>query len=164
MIYLSFGLLALGLVLILIEVFIPSMGMIGSLAAISIVTGGVFAYTNDPGGLFVGYLITSVVLIPLSIYAALKILPRTRFGRAVMLGGTTFSGEEAQASEEGLEELLGLAGETLTALRPAGIARFGDRRVDVVTQGELVDDGVAVKVIKVEGNRVVVAALTDSKD
>ncbi len=158
MIYLTFGLLALGLLLILVEVFIPSMGILGTMAALAIVTGGILAYREDPGGLFVGYLITGLVLIPLMVFGGLKIMPKTRLGKSMMLSGPSFDTDDAKAAEAGLEELVGLTGETLTALRPAGIAHFGDRRVDVVTQGELLDKNSKVRVIKVEGNRVVVQA------
>jgi membrane-bound serine protease (ClpP class) len=156
LIYYTFGLLALGLILILIEVFIPSMGLIGALAAIAIVTGGFLAYSEDPSGLFVGYVITSGALIPLMIFTAFKVLPKTPFGKALMLSGPSFNTDEAQASEAGLADLLGMTGEALTYLRPAGIALFGDRRVDVVTQGELLEKGKTVTVLMVEGNRVVV--------
>ena len=161
MIYLTFGLLALGLLLILVEVFIPSMGILGTLAAGSIVTGGVLAFQHDPNGLFVGYLITSVVLIPLMIFTGLRILPKTPIGKALMISGPSFSSEEAQASEAGLDELVSREGAAVTHLRPAGIAMFDDRRVDVVTQGELVDKGSRVRVIKVEGNRVVVEEIEE---
>jgi len=156
LLYYTFGLLALGLILILVEIFIPSMGLIGSAAAISIVIGGVMAFNQDPGGLFIGYIITAVVLIPLAIFTAFKVLPKTALGKAMMLTGTSFDGSDAMAAEDGLDELVGRIGETMTDLRPAGIVLFGDRRVDVVTQGEMLDKGVEVKVIKVEGNRVVV--------
>jgi len=161
LIYWTFGLLALGLVLILVEVFIPSMGILGTLAAISIVSGGVLAYTSDPNGIFVGYVITSIVFIPLMIFTGLKILPKTPIGRSIMLTGFSFNSAEAQATESGLEELVGMSGETYTYLRPAGIALINDRRLDVVTQGEMVDKGRPVRVIKVEGNRIVVEAIAE---
>lgn len=161
MLYYTFGLLAFGLILILVEIFIPSMGLIGSAAAISIVIGGILAFNYDPGGVFIGYIVTAVVLIPLAIFTAFKILPKTSLGKAMMLTGTSFDGSDAMAAEKGLEELIGLAGETMTDLRPAGIVLFGDRRVDVVTQGEMIDKGIPVKVIKVEGNRVVVEVEED---
>jgi len=169
LLYYTFGLLALGLILILVEIFIPSMGLIGSAAAISIVIGGILAFNYDPGGVFIGYIITAVVLIPLSIFTAFKVLPKTALGKAMMLTGSSFNGSDAMAAEEGLEELLGFAGKTMTDLRPAGIVLFDDRRVDVVTQGEMLDKGITVKVIKVEGNRVVVeetdgAAVTEKSN
>ena len=40
--------------------------------------------------------------------------------------------------------------------RPAGFAEIGGQRVDVVTRGENIEAGAVVKVLEVEGNRVVV--------
>ena len=44
-------------------------------------------------------------------------------------------------------------------IRPAGIAVFDDRRVDVVGEGDFIEEGEALEVVAVEGNRVVVRAL-----
>lgn len=55
--------------------------------------------------------------------------------------------------------LVGKEGVSTSQLRPAGLATICERRVDVVTRGELLDSGTKVKVIAVEGNRVVVKAL-----
>jgi membrane-bound serine protease (ClpP class) len=41
-------------------------------------------------------------------------------------------------------------------LRPAGIAQFGERKVDVVTEGEYLPAGTWIKVIRVDGTRVIV--------
>lgn len=65
----------------------------------------------------------------------------------------------AQAGFVGTDDhsaLLGQTGTTSTLLRPAGYATIAGRRVDVVTLGELIEAGVTVEVMAVEGNRVVV--------
>jgi membrane-bound serine protease (ClpP class) len=54
-------------------------------------------------------------------------------------------------------ELVGHDGVALTDLRPAGIAQIGPERLDVVTEGEYVRQGSAVRVIRSEGYRHVVA-------
>jgi membrane-bound serine protease (ClpP class) len=54
-------------------------------------------------------------------------------------------------------ELVGHDGIALTDLRPAGIAQIGPERLDVVTEGEYVRQGSAVRVIRSEGYRHVVA-------
>jgi membrane-bound serine protease (ClpP class) len=41
-------------------------------------------------------------------------------------------------------------------LRPSGNAAIGDRRVDVVTEGTMIDKGTPIRVVAVEGSRVVV--------
>ena len=56
-------------------------------------------------------------------------------------------------------ELLQQAGTALTPLRPSGTASINGRRVDVVTEGPFVERGATVKVIAVEGMRVVVRAV-----
>jgi membrane-bound serine protease (ClpP class) len=59
-------------------------------------------------------------------------------------------------SDDRATGLLGQTGVTLSLLGFAGMARIGERRVDVVTEGEAIPPGVAVKVVEVDGNRVVV--------
>ncbi len=51
----------------------------------------------------------------------------------------------------------GDTGVALTILRPAGIAEFGGRRTHVVSEGPVVEPGVAVRIVSVEGSHVVVA-------
>jgi membrane-bound serine protease (ClpP class) len=52
--------------------------------------------------------------------------------------------------------LLGREGVSLTVLRPAGKAQFGDDFVDVVSEGPFISQGRRIEVIEVTGNRVVV--------
>ncbi len=53
-------------------------------------------------------------------------------------------------------ELLGAIGTSSTTLRPAGVVKFGDKFVDVVSDGGFVPAGTRVQVILVEGTRIVV--------
>ncbi|HEX4588953.1 MAG TPA: NfeD family protein, partial [Gemmataceae bacterium] len=62
----------------------------------------------------------------------------------------------ASASYEAFAALLGAVGTSATALRPAGMAQFGDAYVDVVSEGSYIPAGARVQVIEIEGNRVVV--------
>jgi membrane-bound serine protease (ClpP class) len=56
-------------------------------------------------------------------------------------------------------ELLHQTGSALTPLRPSGTAMIAGKRVDVVTEGPFIDRGAPVKVVEVEGARVVVRAV-----
>ncbi|QDV63174.1 NfeD family protein [Crateriforma conspicua] len=58
------------------------------------------------------------------------------------------------------EDLLGQTGTTMTPLRPSGKARIGERVVAVVSDGQAVERGATVRVIKVLGNRIVVEEAT----
>lgn len=152
----AFLALGLGLVFILLEVFFPSFGILGTLAAVSIALGGWLAWRSD-SGIFGTYLVAAFVLAPVVGVFALKVFPRTPMGRALTLSGPTFDLAEARPGGRELETLVDQVGVTLTALRPAGKALVGERRVDVLTRGELLERGTRIKVVRVEGNRVFVA-------
>jgi membrane-bound serine protease (ClpP class) len=70
----------------------------------------------------------------------------------------TMSKDEAQftATQDGLKDLLGVAGLAQTDLRPGGFALLNGHRVDVITQGRMIGKGERVTVVSVESNRVVV--------
>jgi len=55
-----------------------------------------------------------------------------------------------------LSELNNQTGSAYTDLRPSGKATIGDQRIDVVTEGTMIDKDTPVRVVAVEGNRVVV--------
>ena len=52
--------------------------------------------------------------------------------------------------------LLGQVGTTTSMLRPSGLAHFGEKYIDVVTEGDFIPPGTPVQVIEVEGTRIVV--------
>jgi membrane-bound serine protease (ClpP class) len=67
-----------------------------------------------------------------------------------------FSFEDGAGIDRRDRTLLGAEGPVEAPLRPAGIARLAGRRVDVVTRGEAIAVGERVRVIELQGNRVVV--------
>jgi membrane-bound ClpP family serine protease len=161
----------LGIILILMEVFvIPGFGATGVLGILFMLAGlGLVTFEKIPQtgaewgefGLKVfQYLIGLMVSSALSLLLA-KFLPRIPYANRMVLTPPTESPEAdhpasfvpgaAQASE-----LLGAIGTAVTVLRPAGSVRFGDQYVDVVTDGMYVQSGARVRVIEVEGNRIVV--------
>ena len=59
---------------------------------------------------------------------------------------------------EAIQKVLA-SGETGIAesfLRPAGIAKFGDKRIDVLSEGDFIEQGEKIVIVRVSGNRVVV--------
>lgn len=78
-------------------------------------------------------------------------LPSTRFGRALVLDSAI------EVSAQPPKDWSGASGVTLTALRPAGVAELDGQRVDVVSEGGFVEPGVCIRVVRVDGPRVVVA-------
>ena len=147
-------LLGAGLLVIGVEILFPSAGLLGVLAGSCLIAGGWFAFREHGPSILVGYAIAVVALAPIAVTLAFRLLPRTPMGRKMILQGPTFAAREA--TEEGLAALIGKTGVAATPLRPSGIATFDERRVDVVTRGQHLQAGAGVRVLKVEGNRVIV--------
>ena len=84
------------------------------------------------------------------------------FNKLVLKDATT--SEEGYVSNENRIELIGKVGQTLTALRPAGVVLVDDERLDVVSEGTFIDAYKQVKIVKVEGSRIVVREINEKTE
>jgi membrane-bound serine protease (ClpP class) len=146
-----FMLLAAGLLLFGAEVFVPG-GILGFIGAVALVAACVAGFYAFPG---YGVLVTLgiVALAGLVLALWIKYFPRSPLGRKMTVERNL---SDAKATEDGLDALVGKTGEALSDLRPGGFVRIDGRRVDVVTQGGMIEPGARVVVVEVQGNRVVV--------
>ena len=76
------------------------------------------------------------------------------FKRLILTDST--STESGYVSNVNRLELIGRVGITVTPLRPSGTVKVDDERLDVVAEGGFIEKDIDVKVIKVEGSRIVV--------
>lgn len=156
-------LLFLGLGLVAIEAFVvPGFGFFGIGGALSIMASVYLSLvgslsTQSDFGVAASILSTALIIIIVAAWAIVRSLPRSgRFTKSgLMLGGST-SKETGYISAAIREELIGVTGVAITDLRPAGAAKFGDERIDVVSDSEFISAGTAVKVVRSEGYRAVV--------
>ena len=81
------------------------------------------------------------------------------FNRLVLNDSMTT--EEGYVSNKNRIELIGKQGQSLTPLRPSGTIVIDQERLDVVTEGNYVDAGKTVEVVKVEGSRIVVREIIE---
>lgn len=146
-------LIALGILFVFAEIFFVSFGILAVLAAGSFIGACVAAFQiSSATGVY--FLVAVAVLTPASMLLAFHLFPRSPLGRHFVARGLSFRADKSYDERD-----LGLVGQGGVAegpLRPAGIARIGGRRVDVVTRGELIDHGESVEVLEISGNRVVV--------
>ena len=101
--------------------------------------------------------IGSVVLM----LVAMRYLPQTRAGGWMILQKTVPTGasiplETAPGESAGRTTYVGLVGEAGTVLRPAGKGRFGGLWLDIISDGEYIEKGTPIEVVKHEGSRIVV--------
>ncbi|UCD58848.1 MAG: hypothetical protein JSV16_07000 [Candidatus Hydrogenedentota bacterium] len=140
-------------IFICIELFLPG-GVFGILGIIAFIGSIVLAFRqyHEMGFWIVaGELVAASVLIIMGI----KYFPHSYAGKLLILG-RSLDKKLGYSGTEPLERYVGQEGTSLTHLRPAGIAKIGARRLDVVSEGTFIDKGKSLKVVAVEGNRVVV--------
>ncbi|MDP2873013.1 MAG: NfeD family protein [Bacillota bacterium] len=150
------ALFVLGIVLLVVEAIIPGFGVFGVAGAGSIIGSIYLASRGSADAL--RSLAVAVVMSLLLVALALRVgVSRGWFARLALRQATTT--EEGFVAGPALSGLLGQTGVAATMLRPAGVARIESANVDVVTEGIYVPAGTRVKVVKVEGPRVVVAPI-----
>lgn len=152
------ALLVIGLVLIALEVFaLPGFGIAGIAGIVALVAALSTSLFGAGASLRMIALSLSRVLISTALAAVaflvlLRFLPRLPGGRKLVLASALTGDGRAAATTVPA----GTAGSALTPLRPAGIALIAGRRVDVVSEGEFIEPGQAIEVVRDEGLRVVV--------
>lgn len=152
----------LGLFLFAIELFvIPGFGLVGILGILALL--GALVMSTLGVGSHSGFVLWAVVRMGFSLVVAiilsvlfLKFLPKLPVGRKLVLS-TELDASEGYASTPPSDyQWLGRTGHAHSPLRPSGIADFQGHRLDVVSDGEYIDAGEPIRVIHVDGNRIVV--------
>ncbi|MBN1765844.1 MAG: hypothetical protein JW860_11340 [Sedimentisphaerales bacterium] len=155
-------LLIVGAFLIIMEFLIPSGGILGFMAAAAI-AGAVYLGFKSSEMLGFGLLLATFILLPIVIVVGLKILPNTPIGKEMSLKPSVEEENDRGkngVNDENFSELVGRTGTAVSALRPSGIAEIEGQRYSVVSEGGLVDKGVKIKVVGIEGNSIIVEEIT----
>ncbi len=144
-------LLVAGTFLILAETILP--GLVAGIAGVACLLAAiVFSYQDF--GPTTGHLVLLLVLFG-SVFGFmiwLKYFPESRIAALYISKGRT---GEIGTTRPALLDKTGIA---KSSLRPSGTAIIDGERVDVITEGSLIEAGTPVRVVGVEGLRVVVRA------
>ncbi len=153
-------LLLLGMVLVLMEVFVPSAGILGFLSVTSILAGIGLAFYN--GGLTIGFgfLFGTAIVLPIVLATAFRWFPETPIGRRLLPSLPT-SEDVLPDNEERrvLRGLVGKVGQAKSPMLPSGAIVVEGRVINAVSEGQPIEPGTDVRVIEVRGARVVVRPL-----
>ena len=142
-------LFALGLSLIVAEIFL--VGVVLGLMGLACMLVSIYFGFEKSAGIGWTLVAIAVVSVPVLALAWVKVINRVLAMKFTQTGYTS--------AQMQYKDLVGQEGVALTTLRPAGMARFGEKKVDVVSEGEVIDRDSRVRVVEVKGNRVVVRAV-----
>ena len=152
-----------GLALILLEVFvIPGFGIAGILGLILMLASVFYTFFQSTDNvstamfwLSISIILTSVLAILATIFLP-KSAPFQHFALSTVM--STEQGYHSAGSQD-FESFLGKTGVALTPLRPAGTARIDNKRLDVITVGDFIAQNTPVKVLEVEGSKILVETI-----
>jgi membrane-bound serine protease (ClpP class) len=154
-----------GVILLAIELFVtPGFGVTGILGLAALL-GGLGLSLVGAGATWavmlgaVERVAVSLLLAIAASLALLRFLPHLPGGRRLVLETELTAREGFASAPETDRAWLGKRGTAASVLRPAGIADIEGERVDVVSDGEFINAGDPITVVRVDGNRIVVRRL-----
>lgn len=143
-------LISMGFILLLVEMFTPGFSIPGISGILLLVLGCYKAFAISPfWGIFIS---ASSLLLVIGFF---KLFNRSPLWKKIRLESKE---TKAQGFTSGLDlsALLDKSGVSAGPLRPSGIAFIDGRRIDVLAESVFIDKDKKVKVVKVEGNKVIV--------
>ena len=153
--------IVIGILLLLLEFFIiPGFGLFG-IGGFIITLGGLFMLLIPKNPLNNDYTIATWAFAIatvggiLSIFLIFRILAKTKFWEKLTLP-TSQKSSDGYNTSLGFENFVGKLGISTSDLRPSGWGEFESRKLFVVTDGEFVSKEEKIKILSVDGNRIVV--------
>ena len=152
---LVWGLILLGTAAFLgvVELFIPSAGIIGICALVVAVAGVICLWSYETTWGVTG-LLTVLVVAPAGTYFRFKVLPYTPMGKGLILSNPEPGDPEllkAEARDAERAGMVGQEGETITDLRPIGVVKIDGHRHDAVAESGYIPSGSTVRVVSADG-------------
>jgi membrane-bound serine protease (ClpP class) len=161
------ALFLVGLSLIGVELFIlPGFGVAGVSGLLCVFAGIYLALVkraiprfswdyqalNSAMSVFIFFVVAVIV----GVVIIWKVFPESRLKKMMVLA-TSLRPELGYTASPSLDALLGQDGESLTHLRPTGKVLISAEPYEAQSEGEFIEKGTPVKVVRVAGNKVFVA-------
>ena len=142
-----------GVIFIIIEILTPTIGLLAGIGVVAILYSLILAMGGDINAI---YMMAISLVIAIIIFAViLKKLPSSRLWKKLILTNTS-STEQGYASSMDYSKYLNKEGVVLSELRPSGSVEIDGVPVDVVSEGKFISKGEKVRVVKIEGVRIIV--------
>lgn len=149
----------LGMILIIVEVFLPGFGLPG-IGGIVLVGAGVVMVGMHFGSLTaVGTLLVIIAVLAVLVSWVLRQASRGGGKRSDLF---LQERDDLRTQQEDMKVLVGKSGTTTSVLRPAGIGDFDGVRLNVVTEGGFIEKDMPIEIVRVDGSRIVVKPVSGS--
>jgi membrane-bound serine protease (ClpP class) len=163
----AFIFIAIAVVIFFIEIFVPSGGLLALLGGLSIIASLIAFFIHD---INTGLIATGIYIVfgPVIAWIAFKIWASSSLAKRMILGEIDGGGEFAKQESEirrherldQLQNLVGCTGETITVLRPIGVVRINDQRLDAMAESGVIEANIAIEVVEIYDNQIKVREVT----
>jgi membrane-bound ClpP family serine protease len=139
-------LIGVGILLLVLELFIPSAGLLGVFAGIAFLTAVVIGFMHNT---YTGAssLLLIAFIVPLFLATFVHYWPHTPIGRRMLLRKSQPASHEVDDEEEFLRTLIGKRGRAKTKMLPSGAVQIDGQMYDAATEGIPLEPGQPVEVI-----------------
>ena len=148
-----------GIGLLVLEAFMPGFGLPGISGIVMEIVAIALTWVNHGPVAALGLTIIVLSLIAIAISMSLRSATKGRLSRSKIILKERENNEAGYRSAEDMQVFLGKEGETTTVCRPTGMAEFDGVKLNVVSDGEFLPAGTRVRIVQVEGSRIVVRVI-----
>lgn len=146
----------IGVGLLVLEAFMPGFGLPGITGVVLQVIAVALTWVWHGPVAALGMLLIILSVLAIAISVSLRSVANGKLSKSRIILRDTESNEAGYRSTQDTEIFLGREGETATVLRPTGMAEFDGVKLNVISEGEFIPAGVKVRIVRVEGGRILV--------
>lgn len=147
-------------VLAVVDVFVPSGGMLVVLSLLAALAAVLFGFRSSH---LAGMAMLTLVIasVPLFVFVAIKVWPHTPLGRRIILKPPAAEPVDATPEDNLHQELIGHVLLAEAAFLPSGQLRVGYRRLNALAESGYIEAGTHVRVLAVRERNLIVRATDD---
>lgn len=149
----------IGIGLLILEAFMPGFGAPGITGVVLEVITLVMTWFEHGPVATLAMLLIVLLVLAIAISTSLRSITSGRLSKSSLVHSETESNEDGYRSTQDLAVFMDKEGVASTVLRPAGIADFEGVRLNVSSEGDYIAAGTKVRIIKVEGAKILVKPL-----
>jgi membrane-bound ClpP family serine protease len=147
--YWGLALLGVALILAIIDIFLPTGGILGVTSLVVAIAGVVLLFNHSTTWGIIG-MFAVILGGPTAFFLGLRVMPSTPLGQKLVLGGDKDpEAAPPEAPDAALRALIGAQGDVVTDLRPIGTVRINGQRYDALAETTLIRAGSRVVVTDV---------------
>ncbi|MDR0335720.1 MAG: hypothetical protein LBI18_01375 [Planctomycetaceae bacterium] len=143
-----------------LEIFVPSGGILAFLSATTLIAGILLAFQSSP--LFGGFYMFGVAIsLPIFLWFVFKILPHTIIGRRILLQPENDPALQPNMELVALKQLVGKQGVARSKMMLSGLIEVEGKRLNALSESEPLEPNDPIVVTSVDGINILVRKAAD---